>query len=188
MSDVHTTDAATDSKRKQVSKRSYLKADGSEAERIEEAAGARYTLLAPSGNKDFDEQFGEPGKLATMCAIFGYHTKIGNVANTVLNDKDEAGTPEDAAAAITEFLTGAASGTWAERSTGVGTRIDKDALAGSIVAVAEAGGKTADYAKIRDRLETDPAYVRMSRQVSDVAAEYAKRVGKAVKSIDDLLA
>lgn len=178
---------ATESKRKQVSKRSYLKADGSEAERIEEANGARYTLLDTAGNHDFDQQFGEAGKLATMCAIFGFHTKVGNVANTVLNDKDEPGTPTDAAAAIKEFVTAADGGTWAERSTVVGARIDKDALAQAIVEVAQAAGKVAPYDKIRQRLEEEAAYVRAARQVPAVATAYAAKVGKASKTVDDLL-
>lgn len=189
MSDINTAeDSATESKRKQVSKRAYLKTDGTEADRIEEASGARYTLLDPQGNHDFDQQFGKAGSLETMCGIFGFHTKVGNVANTVLNDKDEPGSPADAATAIKEFLTAASGGTWAERASGVGTRIDKDALAGSIVDVATAAGKTGvDYQKIRDRLESDPTYVRAARQVPAVATEYAKRVGRATKSVDDLL-
>lgn len=176
------------SKRRQVSKRAFLKADGTEADKIEEANGARYTLLSPNGNKDFDKQFGEPGTLKTMCAIFGFHTKIGNVANTVLNDKDEPGTPDDAAAEIEAFISQAESGVWAERAAGgVGARVDKDALAGAIVEVAEAAGKTADYQKIRDKLESDPQYVKAARQVPAVATAYATRVGKATKSIDDLM-
>lgn len=180
-------DTATESKRKSVSKRSYLKADGSEAERIEEATGARYTLLDPAGNHDFDQQFGTAGSLETMCGVFGFHTKVGNVANTVLNDKDEPGSPSDAAAAIKEFLTAAAGGTWAERSTGVGARVDKDALATAIVTVATAAGKTADRAKILARLEAEPTYVRAARQVPAVASEYATLVGKSTKTVDDLL-
>lgn len=180
-------ESESDSKRKKVSQRSYLKADSSEAERIEEANGARYTLLDTAGNHNFDQQFGDAGKLETMCAIFGFHTKVGNVANTVLNDKEDPGTPTDAASAIKEFLAAAAAGTWAERSTVVGARIDKDALAGSIVAVAEKAGKVADYARIRQRLEDEPTYVRAARQVPAVASEYASRVGKATKTVDDLL-
>ena len=181
------SESPAESKRKSVSKRSYLKADGSEAERIEEASGGRYTLLDPAGNHDFDQQFGEAGKLETMCAIFGFHTKVGNVANTVLNDKEDAGSPADAAAAIKEFLTSAAGGTWAERSTVVGARIDKDALASAIVEVAQAAGKVAAYDKIRQRLEEDATYVRAARQVPAVATAYATRVGKAAKTVDDLL-
>lgn len=191
---AETVTTATKRERKQVSKRSFL-FDGKEVDKIEEANAARYTLLVPSGNVDLDSPvFGEPGKLATMCAIFGFHTKVGNVANTVLNDKDDAGTPEDAAAEIKEFLAKAESGTWAERTSGgVGARIDKDALASAIVAVALAGGAITaaqegdTYAKVRDRLEKEPAYVRGARGVPDVAREYATRVGKATKTVADLL-
>lgn len=182
-------DAPESKKRKTVSKRIYLNSDGSEADKIESASGGRYTLLGASADsQDHDYLFGDNPEFDRMCAIFGFHTKIGNVANTVLNDKEEPGTPDDAAAAIEEFIAGAKAGTWAERAGGVGAKIDKDALAGAIVEVAEKGGKTADYAKIRDRLETDSGYVRAARQVADVANAYAARVGKAAKSIDDLLA
>jgi hypothetical protein len=172
-----------------VSNREFLKADGSIADRMEESDGARYTLLDPAGNHDLDYIFGKNPNADKWFANFGFHTKVGNVANTVLNDKDEPGTPSEAANAIREFLAGIASGIWAaERTGGVAQRIDKDALAGSIVAVAEAAGKVADYQKIRDKLESDPQYVRAARQVPAVATEYATRVGKPAKSVDDLLA
>lgn len=175
-------------KRKQVSKRAFIDKSGNPVDNIDEATGARYTLLAPSGNKDFDIQLGEAGKAVTMFAIFGAHTKLGNVANTVLNDKDEPGSPDDAASEIEDFIKMAEGGVWREKSAGpVGTRIDKDALAAAIVAVAEAAGKSPDYQKIRDRLESDPQYVRTARSVTDVQNEYARRVGKAGKSIDDLI-
>lgn len=187
MSNVDTdTDTNEKPSRKQVSKRSYLLQDGSEAERIEEATGARYTLLGGAdGNIDFDQQFGEAGKLETMCAIFGFHTKVGNVANTVLNDKQDPGTPDDAADAIREFLSSASGGTWAERTGGVAVRIDKDALAGAVVDAFAAAGKTVDYAKVREMLE-NPTKVRQYRQIPEVAAEYNKRVGKAPKTLADI--
>lgn len=176
-----------ESTRKKVSQRAYIDANGAECDKIESASGGRYVLLDPAGNHTFDELFGDPGKFDTMAAIFGFHTKIGNVANTVLNDKDEPGTPADAANAIKEWLAAAKSGTWAERAGGVAVRIDKDKLAGAIVSVAESKGKTADYQKIRDKLESDPQYVRAARQVPEVATAYAAAVGKATKSVDDLL-
>lgn len=200
----------TGTKRKQVSKRSFLLQDGSEADRIEEATGARYTLLGDNVTKDaplgsnpqhYDVQFGKAGEFATMCAIFGFHTKAGNVANTVLNNKDEPGTVAEAGDAIAEFIKTAQAGTWAERSEGPGARIDKDALAGAVVEVAAAAGKTADYATVRQWLEegrpadeaagraamTAAAYTRALRQVPDVARAYATRVGKATKSVADLI-
>jgi len=182
------TDTESDTKRRQVSKRAYLDKAGEECDKIEQASGARYTLLG-DGGKSFDMQFGEPGKFAVMCAIFGFHTKVGNVANTVLNDKDNPGTPAEAADAIEEFISTAQSGTWAERTGGVGIVIDKDALAGAVIEVAKAAGKAtdSDYARIRQRMEEDKAYVKTVRQVPEVATEYAKRVGKATKTLADIL-
>jgi hypothetical protein len=181
--------AAAASKRKAVSKREYLLADGSVAERIEDASGARYTLLGGAdGNIDFDELFANE-KFKTMCAIFGFHTKAGNVANTVLNDKSDPGTPDDAADAIREFIAGGYDGTWAERTGGVGVKIDKDQLAGAIVDAYQKATppKVVDYSKARELLE-EPANVRKFRQVPEIAAEYNKRVGKAPKTLDEMAA
>jgi hypothetical protein len=199
---VTTTD---DSKRKSVSKRSYLDENGETKDvKIETAKGARYTLLDPNGNQDIDYVYGTNPDFDRMCAMFGFHTKVGNVANTVLNDKDEPGTPADAAAKIKEWMADAQSAddpTWAERTGGVGgARVDRDALAGSIVAVLlatvdEKTGKplldpaneSAQYAKVRQRLEDEPAYLRGARSNPDVAREYATRTGKAQKTVADLL-
>lgn len=195
-------ETATTAKRKSVSKRDFIDASGAIVDKIEEATGSRYVLLDPAGPHTFDYQCGEAGKLTTMAAIFGLQTKIGNVANTVLNDKDEPGTPADAASAIKAWLTQVEGGTWAERTTGgPGARVDKPALAGAIVAVAIASGKAdaaneADlFATISKRLEegwternlTAEQYVRQVRQVPAVAQEYATRVGKTAKSIDDMI-
>ena len=191
-----TADSA-DSKRKQVSKRLFIDGQGNEVDKIEECSGARYVLLSPNGNKAIDYVFGANPAADKMFAAFGFHTKAGNVANTVLNDKDEPGTPDDAAAEIDSWLKGVGNGIWAERGAGgVGARIDKDALAGAIIAVAVREGKKrkdgtpvsdADYAAIRDRLENEPQYVRAVRQVPEVQTEYATRVGRPTKSLDDLL-
>lgn len=187
MSDTSQADASART-RKQVSKRGFLLGNNP-VDKIEEADGASYTLLDPNGNHDIvSGELGQPGKFATMCAIFGFHTKVGNVANTILNDKDEPGTPADAKAAIAEFIESANDGTWAERAGGVGAKVDKDALCNAIVTVATAGGKQVDQAAIRQKLEDDPAYVRKARQVPAVATEYSKLVGKSTKTIDDLLA
>jgi hypothetical protein len=197
-----TPEAETVSKRKSVSKRDFIDPTGNVVDKIEDATGSRYVLLDPAGNHTFDYQCGEAGKLTTMAAIFGLQTKIGNVANTVLNDKDEPGTPTDAASAIKAWMSQVEGGTWAERTTGgPGARVDKAALAGAIVAVAIASGK-ADAANeatlfetISKRLEegwternlTAEQYVRQVRQVPAVAQEYATRVGKQAKSIDDMI-
>lgn len=192
-----TVDSATaDSKRKQVSKRHYLDNAGNEVDKIEEATGARYVLLDTAGNHTFDEQFGKAGAFSTMCAILGFHTKIGNVANTVLNDKDEPGTPTDAAGAIKDFIAKAqdeSNPVWAERTGGgAGAKVDRDALAGAIVQVGIAQNvfpeseRDSRYATVRQRLEDEPAYLRGARTIPAVAQEYATRVGKAQKTIGDL--
>ncbi len=188
MPDESGTDGETKSSRKQVSKRSFITQSGSEAERIEEATGARYTLLNPAGNLDYDMQFGDAGKASTMFAVFGFHTKIGNVANTVLNDKDEPGTPADAGESIKEFMALAQAGKWAERAAGVaGSRIDKDALAAAVCEVAAAKGQTKDISIVREKLEDDPVLVRKLRANPEIRAAYDKRVGKAPATTEDAL-
>lgn len=189
---------ATESKRKAVSKRDYLDVDGKVVDRIEEATGARYTLLDPAGNHDFDEQSGLPaGSFVTMAFIMGYHTKVGNVANTVLNDKDEPGTPADAAAAIREWLAAAKSPdnpTWAERSGGGGgARIDRDAFADSMTACQLASGKVkpedeaAYRAKVRQRMEDEKGFLTAAMKITEFAQEYARRTGKPQKTMADFL-
>lgn len=181
-------DSADTGKRKAVSKRDYLDADGEPCDKIEEASGARYTLLG-DGGASFDEQFGEPGAFTTMCGIFGFHTKIGNVANTVLNDKSDPGTPADAAEAISAFIESAKTDkVWAERTGGVGIQINKEALAGAVVDVAGKAGKTLDYSKVFEKLESDKAYLKLVRQVPAIAQAYIERTGKSVKSVDDAIA
>lgn len=187
MEDESGSAPASGSKRKQVSKRSFLARGGAEADTMEDAAGARYTLLGDGGG-DHDYTFGENPQADRMFAIFGFHTKIGNVANTVLNDKDEPGTPADAGEAIKEFLALVASGTWAEkREGGGGARIDKDALAAAVVEVAASKGQTKDMADVREKLEDNPGLVRKLRANDEIAAAYAKRVGKAPVKTEDVL-
>jgi len=179
--------------KKTVSKRTFIMKDLSEAENIEGADGARYALIVDEKNSlPFDYIFGQNPAFDRMCAIFGFHTKVGNVANTVLNDKDEPGTPADAGDAITAWKTGAcaADPVWAERAAGgPGIKVDRDVLADSIVAAATALGKTnlMDRAAVRARLDSDAAFFKGIRQVPEVANEYTTRIGKPAKSLDDFL-
>lgn len=134
MTDTTQGEAST-GKRARVSQRDFIDKDGNVVDRISEATGARYTLVG--ANKSFDLQFGPAGEPATMFAIFGFHTKVGNVANTVLNDSDSPGTADDAATSITEWLEGVAQGTWREASEGGGRgpKYDNGILAEALVAV-----------------------------------------------------
>lgn len=131
--------------RKKVSDREYINSAGDVVDRIEQATGGRYSLGKANGEdfdvtKDWDLQCGAPGTPVTMLAILGFHTKLGNVANTVLNDKENPGTVESAAQAIDEFLALMEKGTWAERvgGGGGGLRYNPDHMA---AAIAEAKGE-----------------------------------------------
>lgn len=131
--------------KQKVSDRDYIDASGNTVDRIEQATGARYSLGRKEGEefkilKSFDAQIGQPGTLSTMCGILGFHTKAGNVANTVLNDKDAPGSLDDAASAIAEWVSDANSGKWSERvGGGGGLRYDPVAMA---EAIAKAKGET----------------------------------------------
>jgi len=177
-------ESAATSKRKQVSKRGLVTVNGGEAEGMDDAAGGTYELLG-EGGQTFTYKFGENPEWDRKFAIFGFHTKIGNVANTVLNDKDEPGTVSDAAESIRDWLAGQV---WAEKREGTGgARIDKDALAGAVVEVAESKGQSKDISKVREALEDNPGLVRKLRANDEIAAAYAKRVGKAPVKTEDVL-
>lgn len=186
MSDVNVNE--TESSRKRVSKRDFLDADGNIADRMEEATGARYTLLdLQNGNREFDMQFGEAGQPATMFAIFGFHTKIGNVANTVLNDKNDPGSPADAAAEVEAFMQLAESGKWAERTGTVGARVDRDALTAAICEFAAGKGQEKDPVAVRQALDDNPALIAQFRKIPEVLAAYTKRVGAGGVNAESLL-
>ncbi len=186
-SDVDGASGAADGsekKRKQVSKR-VLMTGGAEAESMDDADGANYILLDSAGNHDFPYRFGDDEAFDRKCAIFGYLTKIGNVANTVLNDKEEPGSASDAAQEIREWIAGKV---WAARSEGGGgTRIDKDALAAAYVEWAAEQGVEKDIAKVREALEDSPQTVRKLRADPAIRAKYDARVGKAPATPQSLL-
>lgn len=181
--------------KERVSQRDYLDSSGNVTDDVSKAAGARYTLGTMEGDKfvpvaSWDELFGEPGKKQTRYGILGFHTKLGNVANSVLNNAKNPGGVKDAATAIEEFVT---SPNWREPSAGGGVtpvRYDTAILADVL---AQLTGKPADgfAAKMSSRVDKDgkavaqesdgtwpkgsltyPAYAMKNAQVR---AEYDKR-------------
>ena len=148
--------------KQKVSERDYLDASGNVTDKIEAAAGARYTLGYMDGEKftkvaSWDQLFGEPGKKTTMFGILGFHTKLGNIANSVLNNDKNPGGPKDAANAVEEFI---ASDTWREPGTGVGvTRYDVALLAEIL---AQVTGRPADSftAKMQWRVDAKGSQVQ----------------------------
>src|SRR5262245_4368335 len=96
--------------KQKVSDRGFIGGDD-----MTNAKGATYSLVAQDGVDDkgkakyvamheFKRQWDitNPDSLREMLwfACFGFHTKVGNVANTVLNNEKAPGTLDDAANAI----------------------------------------------------------------------------------------
>src|SRR6516165_4485790 len=95
-----TTDQNAKASKARASVRIAIDANGNPAESMEQATGARFIHLTsalkakPGWNKETDAppagsfadvQFGNAGSQATMFAIFGAYTKLGNIANTLNN-------------------------------------------------------------------------------------------------------
>lgn len=165
-------------KRIKRSDRYYIDSSGDEVERMELASGAGYSLVNATGNEiqAFERQFGKPADSVTMHACLGWFTKLGNVANTVLNDKTDPGTLDDAALAIVEHIEMTDKGIWVEKteSTPRGPKYDKDILAGATLAVLTASGKAkGDLAHYRLKLD-DKSYAAQVRARTDVMAQYYK--------------
>lgn len=185
MSDVQ---SESGSSRKRVSKRDFIDENGAVVDKMEEATGARYTLVGTTGG-EFDLQVGNLSFPERAFAIFGFHTKIGNVANTVLNDKDDPGEPSDAAEAIKDFLGLVDSGMWTEPAKGgvAGARVDRDALAMAIVEVftpinAARGKPAPDLVAVREKLEDSKEFFlamnKLRREDDKMRAAYVAAGGK----------
>jgi hypothetical protein len=165
-------------KRIKRSDRYVIDSNGDEVDRMELASGAGYSLVSSDGTsiKDFERQFGKPADSTTMHACLGWWTKLGNVANTVLNDKADPGTTDDAALAITEHVELTEKGIWVEKTEAVarGPKYDKDIMAGALLAILTASNKAqGDLANYRARLD-DKAYAAKVRARTDVMAQYYK--------------
>lgn len=190
--------------KRKVSERTFIDANGNEVDRMEEATGARYSLVKETGRTEkgepiygaehvFDLQIGEAGKPATMFGVFGFWTKVGNVANTVLNDKDAPGTIDDAASDIDDFLRQAEAGVWREAGeggVGRGPKYDNAILAVVLHAVLGAAAK-GDAAHYQARLEADKGYRAKVVGRDDIKAAYwaeaAKRgISKPAAATDSL--
>jgi hypothetical protein len=184
---------ATRSKR---SERYFIDAKGDECDRMELATGGGYSLVSKDGSEiqSWEQQSGLPaGSIVTMHFVLGWWTKIGNVVNTVVNDKADPGTLDDAALAVVEHIENCNRGVWREVTEGTarGPKYDKDVLAGALFAILTAGNKAkGDLAHYRDKFE-DKSYAAKARARTDVMAQYfkdlaAKGEQAKVTAIDDL--
>lgn len=182
--------------RKNVSKRQYLGADGSKSVGPSADGKVDYILLGDDGSPKatFSLDKNSPGLL--QFAQFGFVTKVGNVANSVLNG-DEPGTVDEAKADIEEFLAGLAQDPpqWREPGEGRarGPKYDKDVLASVLFAGRSADKRTgdwADVATIRQRLEDKSFYAKVRNNAGAMAGYYAEMAKRGEEqkseSVDDL--
>lgn len=195
MTDTNAVTETAEPERKKIANRDWIN-DAGETVDEELATGVRYEFLGrtkegivlPPDGKSFTLYFRDLSPAAgAMLSGFGAVTLMGNVTNTWMGDKsdDREASAADAIAARFALLN---SGKWIDRAGGgVGSRIDKDALAKAVVLVAMNAGKELDEAAIRARLE-DTDFVKTCRGVPAIANEYAAIVGRAVKTVDDVFA
>lgn len=167
------------------SDRYFVDANGEEVERMEQATGAGYSLVNGDGSeiKSWEMQSGLPaGSTVTMHFVFGWWTKIGNVINTVVNNKDEPGTLDDAALAATEHVTNCENGIWREVSTEArGPKYDKDTLAGALLACLTADKiAKGDLATYRAKLDDKSYYAKVRAQTKVMAQYYSDLAAKGV--------
>ena len=126
--------------REKASERHWIDAAGNECD-MDKATGIRYVI--PANGRSLDVQFADvPPAMQVAGWGFGMHTKMGNIANTVRNDKANPGTPDDEADAVEEFLASYIGGVWREASEARGPKYDDDILADALLAMAHAKGLT----------------------------------------------
>jgi hypothetical protein len=112
--------AAKESKRKAVSKRILLDANGAETDDIIGAGGFRYESLSEPGTSITAMFSGEdalPQASILALAAFGGTTLAGNVTNTIRNGEPKAGGPQTEREALEAWLKELREGNWT-RPTG----------------------------------------------------------------------
>jgi hypothetical protein len=165
---------------------------GDDVESAQEVAqGYRYTLIA---NKDVWEWFVAQATQdeIRMLALFGVRTLATNETSAVRNDPKGGGSPEEQMDALRARFGDLRSGKWLDRTREGGPRIDKPNLAGAIVDVlinskkVDEHNRAATLADKLQKLEEDSEYMKKVRQVPEVAAAYAARMGRVTMTIDQL--
>jgi hypothetical protein len=167
------TENATEAKRGKVAERDWINAAGDAVKNEAEATGGRYTFVRTG--QSIERQFGDAGQPATMCAIMGWHTKVGNIVNSIINAADYDGV-SDPMPDVAEWDAGLENGVWREvgESAARGPKYDKDVLAGALLDVL--GEKAAgDFAHYRERLE-DKKYYAAVRGQPTVMVRYMQRM------------
>jgi hypothetical protein len=189
-------DTQTEVTRKKVAEHNLIDAGKNVVDTEEEARGIRYTLLENGETFEWLADEASPAEL-NLLAIFGAKTLATNETSQARNNPKGSASADEQIAAVRDRFALIRDGKWVDRSRegGVGTRINKDALAEAICIVLVNAKKKTDAdvsngykATVRDRLESDAEWLAKVRKQPDVAAEYARLAGsKATTSIDDLM-
>jgi len=183
------TETVETTTRKQVAKHYLLDGSGNVVEDEGSATGIRYVQL--STNETFDYQVSETAKL--MLAVFGAKTLATNEASQVRNNPKGGGSDTEQMAAIRDRFTKLDAGEWVDRTREVAPP-NLDAMAEAAIVVMLADGKITEEqvgdikAKVRQKLDDDPKYLTVLRNHPRIPGEYAKLIGRQVKTTDDLLA
>lgn len=186
------TNTDTNTKRKsKASERLLFDANGVETS-FESAVRAVYKI--PENGRSIEYVFGQNAVADRAFANFGFQTKIGNVANTVRNDKTNPGTPDDEADACDEFFAALVNnGQWREPGEARGPKYDDDILADVIFAYLSSKGiAKGDRDHYRRRLDdkSDRAKFLGAIGVKELYHQEAERRGvakpAAPRALDDL--
>lgn len=173
--------------KRKVANHRLVNAAGETVENEEEATGIGYQVVGSQAEFIW-QSGGTAGDALTMLAVFGAKTLATNESSAARNRKEDPADSDGQMEAVKERFALINTGKWVDRSRdGVGTKIDLDQLAGAIVDVAQAAGKTADYAALRQKLEEDPNFKKVVQQVAAIKSAYAKRVGRVEKTLDEAL-
>ncbi len=196
-----TSAAVKKATRDRVAEHAYLNDESEKVESEEAATGYSYTM---EGDGDEPLEFSWYWKDANeierrMLAIFGAKTLATNESSQIRNNQKIKGTdeasPENQMEAVKArfALMRQDPPQWVDRTReGAAVKIDKNALAGAICDIlikdkkkTQAEVDEGHYAKVLQKLEEDPTFVRKARQVPAVNEAYAKRIGRTTATVDD---
>lgn len=199
MSDETSQDTGKRSRQART-KRDFIDGNGQIVDSMEKSAGARVGVLSDDGKtvlQSFDYVQGKNPFADLFFANMGFHTKAGNVINTVINNDKEPGDASTACETLAEFLEDVYAGVWAERTGGGPAKIDRDKLAEAVVqAMIETGRLKADDAAgigekrqvAREKMDSDRKWLATVRKQPNVARLYAQLVGAREISADEAFA
>jgi hypothetical protein len=191
---ANTDQGETSRSREARTKRFFVDAQGQEVDKMELATGAGLGVVGTPTTVVRQMKTDDPA--TRMCAIMGFHTRAGNEINSVLNNKDNPGTVQEAADAVSDWNDGLDDGRWTSREGGAYARVDRDILTQAATEYTVSAGKLpegmteAEYTtRLRAAIEKDGVKrIRALNTVPQIAARYRELVGGQPVDVDAALA